>query len=365
MRLVHAIQHGLLRLLFLVPVLTFVGVSGWFNYLFSIQLGNPAWIVVGLAAAGYAALGLDLMRVCWRRRARMKAFAAFLLWLPATTYDGIAAYGFATREQASAAQQRTLEQQPQLKAQRDVAEAESALQPYADAPNAEAANDAVAALERIVPDARCRQARMLDLDRDACARLTEARLAAARATAKARLRIELAEARQALAAAPLPPLLDKRAELFGPEVLAWLPVVLLQAGTILGVFAATVPFETPEYPTTKEKWRWRLKRRAPTPSTEPQPRSLLRPGPAAGGPLLPRKSIVALLTSLGPDSAPRPPGITVDASGWIRGGQRRLAAAAGMPLTRFNREAKAAQRQGLVEMDTSGNETAIRLRQRA
>lgn len=336
-----------MQVLFLIPVVTFVLVSGWFNYLFSSGLGDATtrycWIVIGGAAAVYAALGLDLIRQAWKRGSPAKAFAAFLLWLPATAYDGIAAYGFATQEQSAAATRLEDATKPVARARAAVSRAQEALRPYEDAPEPKAAARTVEALEKQTNDIRCRLAKISENERETCNNLTKARIALAHATAKAELTAALIAAEQQLENAPMPPPPDKRAQVFGQEVIAWLPVVLLQLGTVLGVFAAALP--------PKQKLMAEKLKPAKSPIEEPKAMNARR-----------EQTVIAFIARLTQQQAETPPGLRIDNQGWIRGGQRRFAAAAGIPLTRFNRDAKIAWRKGLIEMKTDGNETAIRSR---
>lgn len=339
-----------MQALFLIPVVAFVLISGWFNYLFSSTLGSGttwyAWVILGGFVAVYAALGLDLMRQAWKRGSPAKALAAFVLWVPCVGYDGVAAYGFATHEQSAAVLRLEEASKPLAKARADVARAREALKPYEHALDETAAAEAVGALEKQTTDTRCRLPKLHESERDACTSLTKARLVLSQAAAKARLMAALIAAEQDLANAPVPPPADKRADILGHEIVAWLPVVLLQLGTILGVFAATIP--------SKPK---------PTNERPKMPKSIppSLQGVSAAVSAKREQTVVELIASLSQRPDDMPTGLRVDDDGWIRGGQRRFAAAASIPLTRFNRDAKTAWRKGLIEMKTDGNETAVRL----
>jgi hypothetical protein len=50
-----------------------------------------------------------------------------------------------------------------------------------------------------------------------------------------------------------------------------------------------------------------------------------------------------------------------DADGWIRIGQRKLAQAAGVSVTKAARDLREAQKAGLLQIDTSGTMTAVRV----
>lgn len=60
-------------------------------------------------------------------------------------------------------------------------------------------------------------------------------------------------------------------------------------------------------------------------------------------------------------SGPLPEGLSLDADGWLRGSQRRIAAAAGCPLKWLNQGLRDAAAAGHLELDTSNNRTAIKL----
>lgn len=363
----RALKNGALRALFLLPVLVFVGVSAWFNYLFSATQGDEhtrlAWIAAGLAAAAYSALGLEVTRQAWRRGSVAKAVAACLVWLVTVGYDGLAAYGFAKREQAIAVQRIEHDASPRKLAEQTVRTLEQDLAPYRDALDLDDATRTAQAYERLVNEARCRLHGIGDSERDLCTKLIEARRASGRAAAKARLQADLAAARKRLEDLPPPPPSDKRTDLLGSELVAWLPVVLTSVGTILGVFAATLPGEPPVSPQGKPSW-WRRKRPALPADTEkpvPSPRSAATSKPIVGETLSGQSAIVNLIVALTKEPSAAPAGVHVDHAGWVRGGQRHLAAAAGMSLSRFNKEAKEAQRNGTIQMVVANNKTAISL----
>jgi hypothetical protein len=354
-------KTNIIRTVFLLPVLACVGVSGTMNVLFSETLGTDdttriGWIVLGLAAAAIGALGLELVRQAWKRGSYAKAITAFLVWLPAVTYDTLIAYGFTNREQVATMQRQLDEARPRAKAEARVQTARTELQAYRDAPQLDVAQETVAVLETQTPESRCRLAKLSDADRAACTTLADARLALARARTKQRLVTALEQAENERDAAPVPTPPDARFALLG-QYSALLPVIVLQLGSLLGLFAATLPRMPEPKPVPS----------APNPPARPLLRAPPRPvQPHVAAPALnpgrihdpaPTLNLVAALTR---GERPCPEGVALDKDGWVRGPQRKLASAAGIPLSRLNQELKDAARKGLIQLDTSEG-TAVRL----
>jgi hypothetical protein len=250
------------------------------------------------------------------RRAFTKAVAATLVLIPAGAYNVLAAYGFASREQATVAQRIQDAEDRRSSAEARVRSARQDLEAYQTAPEPDVIAAKIATLKR------CR-----------CPALEAAKLEEARAKAKVRLRKALEEAEEALSKIPPAPPKDSRAERFGREAVAWLPVILLEIGALFGMFATTPP------------GRRKTETAAPPPAAKRQ---------------APASSVVSLVAKLAANPSAAPAGIKVDAAGWVRAGQRQLAALLGVPLARCNREIKAAVAAGRLALDTRHG-TALRV----
>lgn len=337
----------MLRVLFLLPVGLFITVSITMNTLFAWSLGaneivSWCWVALGVGAALFAGLGPDLVRVNIQRRAYDRALAAGMLLLIALAYDGLSAYGFAVREHHAAQDKARNGALPRVEALRRRDTAQAALRPYADAPDAASQSEIVQGLARLVDARKCTWAEKPQPVKEACEKLSTAETNLARAKARERLAVELEEAERALARIPEPPPADARADTFGENVVAWLPVALLQLGTLLGAFAAWVPHKAKP-----------VKASTP-PAADMEPvREALDLGPSP--------SVVKLAAALAAQPGPPPPGLRVDQAGWIRGTQRDIAKAAKVPLATVNRELRAAVASGALEVDTSNNQTAFRI----
>src|SRR5262245_25158933 len=127
---------GMLRVLFLAPVLCFIAVSGTFNYLFSSTLGHGpverwCWIALGIGAAAYSGLAFDIIRTNCQRGSPAKAFVAGLFLIVTLAWDARCAYGFTSME---AQRTKALADEAQRKwssAEARVKAARVALEPYA------------------------------------------------------------------------------------------------------------------------------------------------------------------------------------------------------------------------------------------
>ena len=351
----------MLRALFLLPVLVFVVVSCVFNTRFSASLGSDeltrsCWIAVGLAAAFYAALGFDLARQSWRRGSWPKAAAALLLWAPAVAYDSLASYRVMAQEQGLSTQRHQETARIRTEAENKLQTARAALQLYADAPDLESATETVKALEAQTNDARCRLPRLVDRDRELCDQLGAARIAHGRAKARSRLAEAVQTAETVLDRTKPPAPKDAAVALLGRELVNLLPMLLLQLGLLFGIFAAALPPKSKPIAANP---------RASKPLSLAAPEKRRASHPASDAPSLTTATvagnggIVNLIKSLATDQSP-PSGISVDADGWVRGGQRQLAKLQGVPLSRFHKELQVASRAGLIDVDTSHG-TAIRV----
>jgi hypothetical protein len=354
-------------------------VAGATNLSFALTLGAelPAKLIVlglSLATAFGTATGPHFVHQHCRNRNWAGALAALAWFACCLAWDGWSAYGFTARQHTLARDAAADAGRRRQDAAADVQRAEAEFARYADAPAAEVAKtqldgltaelDAVERTPGIaykgVPCARPND----DELRELCARraaLITARASAqnitARSEAKDRAEYNLATARRALNHMPVAEPVDPRARILGDWAVEWLPVVLLTIGAALSFFAvppspaegrtAPAPAEGPPVPDPAL---------APV-SGQRRPR---RKGVAGSARVEFAQRIAALLIQ------PRG-GLFVDTEGWMRGSQRRLAAAAGYSTntTRFNRDLHEAAAAGLVEVDTTGNGTGIRLKQPA
>lgn len=363
--LLSKVGNGLTRAAFLAPVAVFAYVSARMNLKAADAFGSDAftrecfwWL--GLAAAAYAGLGLELARLCFKRGAPSKGYAALAFLALAATYDGTAAYSFSSHELASTELTRTDLDRKKGKAKKAVDAARAALAPYLNAPELGAAAGALKAAEAVANEPRCKLTRISDEEKTRCDTLTNARKAHADAGAKVRLAAELKSAEEAYEATPYPPPEEARARDFGAWFVQWLPVVLLQVGSLLGAYAAFLPAAA---------------KPAPPPAHETAPPPALigassfranSAGKVEAAPApqhVPTGDVAATVARLIRDPQQCPKGVTVDRNGWLAGPQRSLAAVVGAPLSRFNREVRAAAAAGALELDTSGKVTRMRLPQ--
>jgi hypothetical protein len=301
-----------------LAVCVFIAVSGTMNALFALTLGSDeitkgCWLAVALAATLFTARGPELVHQALKARAWSRALAALVVLAPAICYDALAAYGFAHMEQTAKTNAIADKAEDRRAAEAERDRILSDLSKYAAAPDRGAAEARVQALAG-------------RRDRKGRADIAAARIALADAEAKERLTAQLHAAQAKLAHTERPPAPDKRAELFGPEVIAWLPVVLLQLGSLLGMYATGGTGK-------------RIAPQAPPAKAEPEK-----------APAKDRPPIVRLVSDL---SAKPVDGVTIDKDGWVRAGQRRLAELLGYSLARFNREARAAAAAGLILLDTA------------
>lgn len=346
-----------LRGAFLAPVAVFAYVSARMNLKAADTFGSDAftrecfwWL--GLAAAAYAGLGLELARLCFKRGAPSKGCAALAFLVLAATYDAMAAYSFSSHELATVEQTRADAERKKAKAKTAVDSARTALAPYLEAPELGAAGGKLKAAEAVANEPRCRLTRISDEEKLRCDTLSTARLAFADAGAKVRLAAELKAAEALYEDVPYAPPAEARARDFGPWLVQWLPVVLLQVGSLLGAYAAFLPSSAKPAPP------------APAPEAAAPP---LRPGkPEALAAIVPAHQptagdVAAAIAGLIHNPATCPKGVTVDRHGWLAGPQRPLAALLNVPVSRFNRELRAAAAAGALELDTSGSVTRIRL----
>lgn len=296
----------------------------------SLALGDDIefafWSAIGLAAATYTALAFGLIATQRKLGNNDRAVAAAVLFVIMGAYDVFAGYSVSRHQQQQA--DRVLA---------DRAEAEARLAAFAGlASTPVLAVQHQAALALATPE-QCAEATgenrlsraAADRIRAVCARQDDTALALARGAERDRLAAHLAA---------LPDLADDpRVELFGPVVAAWLPVLVVSLGSVLGTFAAVTPRQV-------------VRQAAPPSISNSEPPAALEAAPAP----------VALLRRV-VDEGSAHEAVTVDqASRSIAGTQRRLAALVGVPVAALNRALAKAQSAGLVEVLTSRDGTAVR-----
>lgn len=355
----------MLRLVFLLPVLCFVGVSATFNVLFSLTLSSGperwAWVALGIGAAVYSGLALDICRVNFSRGAPSKGIVALIFLLPALAWDARCTYGFASFEQERARQHVADATRKRAIAENHVRTARKALNTYADAIEPIAADAAVKVLAQRTNEERCAQYRMLNSAREICDQLTKARIDAERAHAKVRLTEALQRAEAKLTRIEAPPPSDSLADLIGPETVKWLPAAVLQLGVLLGVFAASVPAKTRNPKPAAPSAPVAAVSAVPTATRTPRQASSAKQVKPASPPFEGTEALVNALVGLAQNPDQFPPGLGLDDKGWIAGPQRPLAAKLKIPVSRLNKELKAAAQLGALELDTTGGVTRIRV----
>jgi hypothetical protein len=351
----------MLRVLFLTPVLLFTGVSATFNVIFSLTLSEHwvaqwCWIAFGLGCALYSGMALDIVRQNFNRGSWIKGLVAFLCLLPALAWDARCAYGYASLEQDRARQHVNDEARKYAAAEDRVKAARMALAPYADAPDPIAADTTVDVLAKRTNDQRCAARTLSEEIRELCDQLSKARLEAARAHAKARLSAALETAEAALINAKAPPPKDSLAELIGPEWAKWLPTIALQLGSLLGIFATSLPAKPsvegkPAKPSQLKSEPAPL-RRPPSDAIAIAQQSRLGAEPGPG-------SIVESISMLIRYPEQCPAGLGVD-DGWLQGPQRLLASKLGIPVSKLNAQLKVAFSSGALRKDTSSGVTRLK-----
>lgn len=356
----------------------FVLVGGFMNFTFASTLGTDAlttrcWQALSVGATLYTVVGVSLAVEQWREGDRPRAIAAGAVLALALAYDWSAAYGFSARQHSETSIVTAEKARAHSEAKDALQLAQANFEPYRDAPdvavaqredaNTRADLDAIdrapGVMDRLGP---CREPRSAGA-REMCARRPAAVEAAqrastelARAQAKARLLAEIEKAQTKLAANPPTPSADPRADLFGARLIELLPVALLMGGSLFGFFAAGRPQkrnEPPGNPKLEMSSTGNPSPAAPSAqqSSPVQPRRRAKPGADK----LARKlrEIQADATSYG---------LSTDGQGWIRGSQRAFAGAAGISTqSTLNRAIHEAAAAGLIEVDTTGKDTAIRV----
>lgn len=381
----------------------FVLVGGFMNFTFASTLGSDelttrCWQALSVGATLYTVVGVSLSVEQWRAGDRPRAISAGLVLVLALAYDWSAAYGFSARQHATTEISAAEKERAHKDAKDALQLAQANFEPYRAAPDvavaqaaemtAKAALEAIDAapgvMDRLGP---CRDPRSAGA-RDLCGRRPAAFEAAqrastelARAQAKARLWSEVEAAQRKLSSNPPAPPADPRAALLGTRLMELLPVALLMGGSLFGFFAAARPTQKPHAPTGNSPVS-----QLATSNPSPDPPSAVPGHPSAAVPgqssaAVPAGHPSAAVPGQSPSAARVKPGadklakalraieadatsygLTVDSEKWIRGTQRAIASAAGIRSTStLNRSLHDAAAAGLVEIDTSGKDTAIRV----
>lgn len=303
-----------------IAVFLFVLTAGASNTIFawglsSDPIGRCFWVAIAVASALYTTQALSVLARQLTARAWWRAAAAVVLACATLGYDVLAAYGLSAAEQSRLSFTTERDTSQLSAARRDLVTAERALAVRSDVPPTVEAKGRLAA---------CR--------RDCAAH--KAVLAAAEG--RDALRAEVDHLRAALTQMRAPAAGDKRSALIGPELAAWLPVLIVTLGSLLGGFSASA---------------------APKPD-------------AVAAPETPEPAPVAAPEQIAPDAHPLvpklrrvaenpPDGIHI-AEGWIVGSQRKLATAIGTAPSRLNAQLRDAAESGAIELRTDGG-TAVRL----
>lgn len=377
------------------PALIFLTVGGLMNLTFAASLGTDpftvrCWQALSVGATIYTALGCTLVLRAYRAQEYARLLAALTIMLLSLAYDVAAAYGFARGQHSAIETQVSDAQRTRAQLETKVASATRDLEPYKDASDPEALRSEIRALESeiasidrlpgvLIKGVPCGAApngqtsashcpRRADLQR----RLTETRTNLARGEAKLRLQLALSLAQRELSSSPRSTT-DPRTDLFGKDLIDWLPVALITLGAMLGFVAVTpskpsspapvspVPEQpAPEHPSpelplspvTDETDTEPPSEVVPALSTPP---SLKRVRPGSGR-LAERLSELTATDDL-------PEGIKRDAHGWLTGTQRNLAQATGYRhASVFNRLLQDALATDEVELEKRANCTAVRIK---
>lgn len=383
-----------------VPALLFLFVGGVMNFTFAGTLGTDplsikCWQIISVAATILTATSFDVIQENYRAGEKGRCAAACCILALSVSYDGWAAYGFASQQHAETTHAVDEDKRNRKAADQKVTNAERDLAPYLSAGDVTVAQQAVAlarqTLEEIdnlpgikVNGIPCGNAPGRKIIIEQCPRrqeiaqqLRNLESDLSRADAKVRLTNELAKAMFERDRLPPPAPVDPRTELLGDWLVEVLPVALLMIGSLCG-FYAIPPSDPLRRPERQKSWFWKRQKQAETavstvtPISTPQSRislsePIVRPSATTKGKRNRRgHTIVAQrlaekLSEL--ESSPLPEGISSHPNGWIKGPQRKLASAVGMSnVTLFHRLLHDAVEAGEVELDTSGNITAVRVK---
>lgn len=299
-------------------VFLFIVIAGASNVLFAWGLsadpiGRGFWVAIAVASALYTTQALAVLAKQLKARDWARAFAAFVLAIATLGYDVLAAYGLSRDEQSRLEFAAGKDLSRVASVRRDLEAAESLLADYAKTPPTIEARGKL----------------------NACRRNCESqKTTLAEAEGRDKAKADAERLRKDLAALEAPTNGDARTAVIGSELAAWLPVLLVTLGSLLGGFSAGA---TPPKPAA---------------IAAPEP---LKPAPVAA-PEPPAHPIVPKLRRVA--EAP-PDGVQVE-EGWIKGSQRKLAVAIGTAPSRLNAQLRDAAEAGAIELRTDGG-TAVRL----
>jgi hypothetical protein len=385
-------------------VLLFVVVGGTMNVMFAGTLGTNdlqvwIWRAASLGATLFTMAGVPIFVRACRERNYHRAAATCIILALSLTYDILAAYGFAaTQHTITSFTAHTTERQYE-DARAAVDRIQKDLEPYASAPDLQAAKQTETALKQdlatldklpgvLTPHGPCykpaTKAAIANCPHreELAIQLRKATAARIAAEAKDRLTRDLDLATAHLNNTPAPRPADPRAQVLGSWLTEWLPVALLTLGALLGLYVVGSSAEQPRaVPGTPKAALKRhesdpvaaLKRHESGPiAAQPRPRSAAPPpepvrasAPARQSRAKPgTEKLIETIARLTADTASAPD-LYVDAAGWLRGSQRALARHAGYKtLSGFHRMLHDAAADGLLDLDTTGPGTAVKLRAR-
>lgn len=298
----------------------FIALAGASNIAFALTLSPELltrgfWVAIAVASALYTTRALPVLAQQLKTRAWGRSLAACVLAVATLGYDVIAAYGLSQAEHSRMNFTASKDAGRVAAVRRDLKTAEDGLTARAATPPTVEAKGKLSACRK-----QCDGARAI----------------VAEAEGRDELRNRVDQLRKDLAGLEAPSAGDTRSNLLGHELTVWLPVLLVTLGSLLGGFSVEPSKPSSESP-------------APSPqaATEPPAPS---PQAAAAHPIVPKLRSVA--------EAP-PAGVEVH-KGWIKGSQRKLAAAIGTPPSRLNRDLRDAAAAGVIELRTDDG-TAVRL----
>lgn len=302
----------------------FVALAGASNVAFALTLSPELptrgfWVAIAVASALYTTRALPVLAQQLKTRAWGRSLAAFVLAVATLGYDVIAAYGLSQAEHSRMDYTANKDAGRVAAVRRDLKAAEDGLSARAATPPTVEAKGKLAACRK-----QCDGARTL----------------VAEAEGRDELRNRVDQLRKDLAGLEAPSAGDTRSNLLGHELTVWLPVLLVTLGSLLGGFSVEPSKPSSEPP-------------APSPQAAaepPKPNTQAAVEPPTAHPIVPKLRSVA--------EAP-PAGVEVH-KGWIKGSQRKLAAAIGTPPSRLNRDLRDAAAAGAIELRTDDG-TAVRL----
>ncbi len=321
----------------LVIAALFLAASAAVNTLFAMSIGTTPqaqalFIAFGLGSTSYKAISLNLIKVQWQNTEKARSVAAFTLLAITILYDGAALRGF------TAAEMHTLNKtvattgarQTHLKA--DIETARKRIADYSHVPAYTTTQARLKAL-RLNP-AKC-AGRLKWRYRTKCKLHDKLKISATQALERDRVlgHLKTLESRSRVEFRPATG--DSRQDYLPKWLILLLPVLLVEAGTLLSSFSAYTPKRQKSSPAPTEKPRHQV---VPSMKTEngiaDDLRALIQKG----------------------DS----PGLETDGSTLV-GPQRKIASALNVSTARLNRDLQQARDAGAISVDTSNRCTRVKV----